>query len=587
MTEGLRTMLHGGWRQVALAVALCLVAVAAWADSVTVEVSARSVADDDEVRVTFNFSGAGQGSPPDLGADWTIAGQQQGTNVQIINGRMDRSTQVTYVLVPKRTGQLTIGSATITRGGQVVAQSEPIIVAVRGAVAIKPSDVQVQPSESVAFVTEIERDVVYVGEPFIVTGVLYVRAGARIQDAGREEVVVPESVQREEILAERLREDGERTFAGQRYARIVLFQEAWRILRPETLTVPALKGIIEQQGRSIFAERARIKTLPLTLEVKAVPTTGRPAGYREGAIGQFAVSSKLTPDQARSRAVFEVTIAGQGSLTTLDAPTLPPIAGANLEPLPSDEQDVSKATPEGVTGRRVFQWLVNPTRAGAVSIPPVEYVWFDPDTGTFASARTEAQQYDAAAGVAAAVKTTVDRNEPAPRDPLRPIETTVSIAEPTPPPYYRRLWFQLLIALPFLAWLIQGIVVRVRERAARRSPENRQKRAAAMALRRIDAAGKQPPAGQNPRVAFFAELGASLRGYLEDRYQLPALGLTNDALRRELTTRGHESDAVEALVTQLDACDFARFAPSGGSDDETAAARETARALIATLEKRP
>ena len=474
MREGPLKRLNCWRHRLALVLASCLVASAAWADSVTVEVSGRSVADDDEVRVTFNFDGQGQGSPPELGADWTIAGQQQGTNVQIVNGRMSRTTQVTYVLVPKRTGQLTIGSATITRGGQVVAQSEPIVIAVRGAVAIRPSEVKVQPNEAFAFVTELERDTVYVGEPFIVTGVLYVRQGAQVQDAGREEVVVPESVQREEILTDRLREDGERTFGGQRFARIVLFQEAWRVLRPEILTVPALKGVIEQQGRSIFSERARIKTLPLTLDVKAVPAAGRPAAYREGAIGQFTVSSKLTPDQARSRAVFEVTIAGQGSLTTLDAPKLPPIAGANLEPLPSDDQDVSKGTPEGVTGRRVFQWLVNPTRAGAVSIPPVEYVWFDPDTGSFTSARTEAQQYDAASGVAAAVKTTVDRNEPAPRDPLRPIETTVSIAEPAPPPFYRRLWFQLLIALPFLAWFMQGLFLDVRERASRRSPETRQ-----------------------------------------------------------------------------------------------------------------
>ena len=557
-----------------------LTARSALGDSVTVEVSSRVLAEDDDVQVTFTFEGQGEGTIPDL-SDWNIAGQNQSTSVRIVNGDMKRTTSQTYVLTPKKQGNLTIASAAISRGGQVVAQSQPVQIMVRGSAALKPSEALAQRGgEDIEFVTEISRDHVYVGEPFIVTAVVYVAAKINDLDLSLAEVELPDSVQRQDVMGptERVRGEGQREFKGRSYSRFVVFQEAWQVLRPEaSLTVPGLRATLQlQTRRSIFGEQFRVKAAPLSLEVRSVPSAGRPAGYREGAIGQFQVTASLVPDQARSRAVFEIVIAGQGSLKTLDPPKIPGVAGARIEPLPSDERDKFTPTADGVTGQRVFQYLVTPQRAGAVQIPAIEYAWFDPDAEKFASAQTEAQQYEASEGVAAAP---TDPERPTLRaEPLQPIETAVAIAEPAPPALHRRLWFQIGLAGPLGLFFAAELFAFFRRRSQGASGKNRVRRAQAAAQHRLSELRAEDGA------AFFAGVAGALRGYLDARFGFAAAGLTQDALRAALASRGQKAATIESLVAELEACDSARFSPLAGDAAAAEAMRKRAGELVAAME---
>jgi hypothetical protein len=557
-----------------------LCATSALADSVKVEASQRSISDDEDVQITFSFDGQGQGQIPDL-ADWNIVGQNQGTSIQIINGQMTRSTSQTYVLTPKRVGNLVIAPATIVRDGQVVAQSQPLTIVVRGAQAMKPSEAKSQAGdEDISFVTEVSRDHVYVGEPFTVTGVIYVAARLSELDVAVQEVNAADSIQREDVMPpqQRFRHDGERTFKGRTFTRFIVFQEAWRVLRPETIAVPALRAqLVIQTRRTMFGEQFRAKSVPVTVEVRAVPAAGRPATYREGAIGQFQVTGSLTPDQARSRAVLEVVVAGQGSLKTLDPPTLPPVAGASIEPLPSDERDKYDATADGVTGQRVFQFLVTPQRGGVVQLPPISYTWFDPDKQTFETGATPPMQYDAAAGVLPAQKVDPDRPALRKRE-LKPIATSVSIAAPPPVPLHRRVWFVGGLGAPLALFFAIEAWAAFRRRADRDSGKTKTRKALAVANKRVH------DARSDSREHFFSDIARALRSYVEDRHGLALTGLTQDAMRAVLGSRGHRADTIERFITELEACDFARFAPSAGTADEMVKVRDQARALLAALE---
>ncbi len=558
--------------------AMLLVANAAAAmDSVKVQVASRSIADGDDVQVSFEFSGSGDQQVPSFEPDWTVAGQSNSTSISMLNGRVERSLTATFVLIPTRTGTLRIGAAQLVRGGQVVAQSQPVDVVVRGEAIVKPSEAKKgSPGDDAFFITEIDRDAVFVGEPFLVTAALYLKAGIRVNDVSVQEAKFPEQAQRRPVLSERFREDGQRSFGGQQYNRIVLFQEIWVLLRPETVSVPSLKAVIEVPGRGFMAQQAKVKALPLELEVKPVPSAGRPAGYREGAVGQFTVAATLTPDQARSRAVFEVVITGEGSLETLDPPTIPAVAGATVEALPSDDQDSVTVTANGVTGKRVFQYLVNPQRAGVVQLPSLELHWFNPDTATFESARTEPAQYDASGGVAAVKRTDPERPTFEARARLQPIETSVTIAAPAPPDLHRQPVFLGLLGGSLGLFLGAELFVWMRRRASE-GAQNRPKRAMPTAVDRVRSARSGSAA------EFYGDLARALRGYLEDRHGIAMAGVVEATLRTELARRGHTEASVEAVLRELDACDGARFAPSGDTG-ELEGARTRMKALLETLE---
>ncbi len=60
----------------------------AYAQAVSVRVSSRSIAQDEELQVTFSFQGEGRGQLPNLAQEWRTVGSQRGTNMQIYNGKV-------------------------------------------------------------------------------------------------------------------------------------------------------------------------------------------------------------------------------------------------------------------------------------------------------------------------------------------------------------------------------------------------------------------------------------------------------------------------------------------------------------------
>ena len=160
----------------------------------TVEVSNRSIIEGDDVQVTFTAGAQGEIELPSLRNDWNIKNQQQGTSVQIINGRVSRETTHTLILSPRRKGKLLIGPARLVRGTTLVAETEAITVFVRSVAAVKPSEalgIATASYSRMILVPEFQRDVYYVGEPLVAEWVLYVEQGRRISRPGIEDLSLP------------------------------------------------------------------------------------------------------------------------------------------------------------------------------------------------------------------------------------------------------------------------------------------------------------------------------------------------------------------------------------------------------------
>ncbi len=135
------------------------------------------------------------------------------------------------------------------------------------------------------------------------------------------------------------------------------------------------------------ARKVRISGDNIVLDVQNVPAAGRPASFA-GAIGQG-----FTMDVAADRTVLQTgdpvkltfTIHGDGSL---DSASLPPLDAAGLSSrqfrLPDGEvAGISDA------GGKHFDVSVRVIDPAVREIPPIEYSWFNPETGKFESTHSK------------------------------------------------------------------------------------------------------------------------------------------------------------------------------------------------------
>ena len=82
---------------------------------------------------------------------------------------------------------------------------------------------------------------------------------------------------------------------------------------------------------------------------------------------------------------------------------------------------------------------------------------------------------------------------------------------------------------------------------------------------------------------FYDEILKALWGYLSDKLNIPVSDLSRTNAIASLQTQGVEEDMIKNLSEILDACEFARFAPSS-SGTEAASIYEGASQFIKSVE---
>ncbi len=577
----------------------CCVTTSVWAQTVTTKISNRSITSDDTLEVHFTFSGPGEPQLPQFGPDWKLIRrrEQQSSSSSftvIINGKVVRNESkkertIITTLQPLRAGTLSVGGATLVERGRVLASSRSIDIHVRGIQAQAPSQADNPnnlPRQSIIVVPEFKRDWFYVGEPVVATWTLLVQKGQRINEPEVDELTLPETVQRESILGDQIREEPPaRTLFGRTFHRIPIFREIWTVIRPqEELAVPGLRVQVNASPRDFFSRPKLYRSAPMALQVRPVPSEGRPSDYREGTIGRFTLHARLHDDDASGRAILEIEIRGNGSLKIVDPPSLANLAGADARALPSDDRDEITMDREGVHGKRVFQYILTPKRAGKIVVPAVGLSFFNPDTGRFERTTTEQMIWEPKQ---AAFPTTKSPNKSAHANVeltarLMPLEHESSLASVRRTPVHQTLWFQMGLAGPFLIFLVVELWAVMMGRRQARSGVIRAKRALGTGRKRLRKAEDLAKAGKGAEC--FGELARTLRDYVTDRLGVGMSGLTNAQVHEKLGQKGLANVVIDQLIGQLERCDFARFAPSAAGEEDTREAIQRADAILAALE---
>jgi BatD DUF11 like domain len=381
--------------------------------SLQAEVEARKIGVDDQFELTVtlegsSIEGAGEITAPPMLNLRVVGGPLLSTQVSFVNGAVSQKRVVTYVLQPVAVGRAQIGPARVKVAG-VEKATAPIAIEVvpgrilqhrprhtdpfgadpfgedpfeslfgrsRGRLSAPKLFVEVVPS----------RTRLYVGEPLLLAYYLYTQA--TVTDLQFSEAPQYPGFWSEELEKPRTSPAGEAaTVDGERYRKFPVLYRLLFATRAGSLNIPAARIRIGLQ-RGLFDTGGPVErsTKPLAINAEAIPEE---PGF-SGAVGRFRTSASVDkPSVALGEAVtVRAKVEGAGNLKWIDRGPDLRIPGAKVYP-PQLKSEL-KATADGISGSKTWEFVVIPETAGALEVPPLPFSYFDPQLGRIVRTETTA-----------------------------------------------------------------------------------------------------------------------------------------------------------------------------------------------------
>ena len=320
-------------------------------------------------------------------------------------------------------------------------------------------------------------------------------------------------------------------------------------------------------------ERVEREGVPVTVNVKPLPAPVPP----NAVVGNYAIDARLDRTSAQTGDAVTVTIdaGGTGNVQALRI-DLPPIPGVRaLQPAIRDQQSLDAGR---LSGTRTWEWILIAEAPGVHTVPSLEIHYFDPETESYSTVRTEPLTFTATgeARPTPATLEPVELGEPAAEAEFGPIRVYSALSR-SEAPVRDQTWFGWALAIPPLAFL--GLIFGL---GASRRREQRATTSGAV-QRRLLRSAREALDSADPR-SFYDQIVASITHALDTRLGEPVSGLSQAELRSRLDEAGFDGDLIDRIVNELEGADFARFAASGANPDEMNRCLQRTTAIVERIE---
>ena len=596
-----------------LALLLPLPPAAAQDLQVTASVSTDTIGIQDQFQLTITVTGSDSGlaQPPQLPrleGFRVVAGPSLSTQFQWINGRSTRSKSFIYILLSEKEGQFTIDPIEVTVGS-TTHRTQPIPVRVTSAsrapsppARTLPADPfgedlmggprRNPPSGDEVFITaELDRATAYPGQQITLTYHLYTQVN--VSGLQLEENPPLTGFWVENLDVESKPAGTRKIINGKEYLDYVVKKQALFPNAPGTLRIPSSTFAISVKTTGdIFGffghtETVYRKTKEATLDVKPLPTLGRPEGFAN-AVGSFTLADELSKSAvATGDAVsLRIKLAGTGNLKGIADLPLPSLPDLTIYPS-KREDNVRPVAGNQIGGEKVWEYVIIPKVPGEHSIPPFSFSYFDPDLEAYRTVVTQplplkvergSDTDSAVAGLSGISRRNLTRQG----TDINFIKMSEGELAMRRQPLYRSSWFYLLAALPFLFNLGAFLVLKQRARRSGDAVLTRRRMARKLALARLRKAEK---AGRAEPRRFYDEAARALSGYLADTFNLAEIAVTADTLERTMAEHAIGAETAQGAVAALQECDFGRFVSASQAPDRQAELSRRIRTIIETMER--
>lgn len=304
----------------------------------------------------------------------------------------------------------------------------------------------------------------------------------------------------------------------------------------------------------VDGDKLRIKSNSASVHITPLPSP-RPAGFT-GAVGEFSIKDAITPANLKTFATanYTVTVTGSGNIKYIKAPTI----GFPKEFDTFDPQNDIKTASEGddVKGSIKFTYQFIPQQVGDFSIAESEFVYFNPNTEKYETLKLPAHKLTIAKGNGQPSNANADGERMTDIHPEHSGDMNLSKSHTL---LLDTFGYWLLILVPLFAFV--GILIYYRKLVKERTNVQlmRVKRASKVAQRRLKQAKKHMLA--NNSTAFYAEVLTASWGYLSDKLGIPVSELSKENIDAELENYGVDATLRGKMLSLLEKCEFAQYAP--------------------------
>jgi hypothetical protein len=321
-----------------------------------------------------------------------LMGPSQSISSSFINGKRSFSKSYTYVLRPKKQGQLIIDSASITIDNTVYT-TDPKTVLVTEPIdnPNAPKTAQDIADESLYLVATLSNDRPYLNQGVLVTYTLYFSPRVYINNFIPVENPTYKNFWSQDLPIKEY-ETRRTTFKNESFnavdlKTVVLYPQKSGSLALDPFALE-LYVQIPTGRRDFFGDpimRSATKTVKagdLSINVRELPEEGKPSDF-SGAVGDFelSVDASRTSLEANESTQIKVKISGKGNLKLLSIPELSlPSALEKYDPEYTDNVRVNR---EGMNGSVTDSYTVVPRYAGSYPVDPVAFTYFDPNTKSY------------------------------------------------------------------------------------------------------------------------------------------------------------------------------------------------------------
>ena len=483
-----------------------------------------------------------------------IVSRSERTEVSFTGGPI-RTTSLEVRLRALRPGRWQIGPAKVEQGGEVV-EADPLVIDVDPSAAVAATTLNprlralldrtpLPPRGKAAVALVVSGEAVTVGEQVDVVTAAWFPRDLRLQ-LRRPPTLQPPVIDGVWSFPQAAPSGiaVTRSIGGIAYDLFVAHQVVFPLVAGNIVIPQAMLKYSTPLALQFFSqeERFALSSEPETLTVRPLPTGGRPDDFN-GAVGTaLRVERQVTPPSVQAGEGFsvELTVSGSGNMALWPPPEIrwPRSARAYV-----DRVDEQVSSSEGrLGGVKTFRYLVVPDSAGPLTLPAVNYSYYDLASGGYRTARVGPTALPVAPGREAAASAAL----PPPLLAVKPPSLSLRLAQ----------------AVPDWGWAVALLVPPVLALARYWRPRRRRRPivAADAGLRGAE-----------------EQLDALVRGLVPDLDHRSRAGLA-----AAVRAAGADADTASRLATAREKLLARRYGPGGPSHDDTALASEV-RDLVGRL----
>lgn len=322
------------------------------------------------------------------------------------------------------------------------------------------------------------------------------------------------------------------------------------------------------QSRKPIIERRVVRSKPITLNVRPLPP--KPAGYPDDiSVGSYDLTVSASPRTVKvgEPVTTTVTVQGSGNMEAIPMPKLADKTGFRV--FAEDAKSDISVTEQGVSGKKVFESVLIPNSDSVYRIPQFILYYFDPNKGDYSTV--------ASPEIPITVNPAPESREPVIiggeqegtgkqdvriiyRDlpghiKYQPGNVVIAGAY-----VYTRWWYKLALVLPVLLNILLAGYMKRRRKLTEDTAYRRKIHARRKAESILKGAKKDAATGNVN--GFYSQLVHALNEYMGGKFNLPAAGLTADAVTACLREQQCEPAIIDRIESLYQAADMARFMPA-------------------------